>query len=91
MIPIFIVSYNNGILVKRSVEAIRKFAPSNPITILDNASRFNDTLDILSELEKLPSVTVKKYTTNTGPWRVLRDLEFNEVRKSPFCFNRSRS
>ena len=84
MIPIFIVSYNNGILVKRSVEAIRKFAPSNPITILDNASRFNDTLDILSELEKLPSVTVKKYTTNTGPWRVLRDLEFNEVRKSPF-------
>lgn len=84
MFPIYIVSYNNGFLVKNSLESIRKFAPNNPIFILDNASASDETINILSELEKLPSVKVIRYTTNTGPWRVLRDPEFSEVRKSPF-------
>lgn len=83
-IPIFVVSYNNGFLVRDSVQNLRRIAPDNPITILDNASTSEDTQEILTTLDRLPGVTVHRYGENRGPWRVLRDPEWARVRNDPF-------
>lgn len=84
MIPIYITCFNNGFMVERTVNALRKFAPNNNITILDNASTSIKTKIILDNLEKEENTTVIRYPNNSGPWRVLSDPEFEETRKSPF-------
>ena len=84
MIPFFIVSHNNAFLVKATVNSIRRFAPYNVITVLDNKSTDADSLCILNELKSLDNVIVRLYNDNTGPWRVIREQEFCNVRTKPF-------
>jgi FkbM family methyltransferase len=83
-IPFFVISFNNGFFVKNTVRAIRKFAQSNQIHIIDNASSSKETLTILDNLEKEKNVQVERYSTNKGPWTVLRDPEYGQIRKNPF-------
>lgn len=81
-IPIFIVCYNNGLLVRNSVNNVKKF--NQPVIIIDNCSTFQETIDILQELEQHEEVNVLRYNDNKGPWRVMYDDEFKDVRKQPF-------
>jgi len=84
MIPFYIPSYNNGFLVENTVNGIRLIASKNPIIILDNASHDHETKEILQKLSMREDIQVKFYQDNPGPWRVLIDSEFEEVRRRPF-------
>ena len=64
MIPIIVISFNNGRYVNHMVEQLRRFAALTDIRILDNCSTDPETL---AYLESAP-VTVLRNTTNVGPW-----------------------
>lgn len=81
VIPIYIVSYNNGILVRNTVDAVKKF--KQPIYVIDNNSDCPDTIKTLNQLE-LENITIIRYSNNKGPWRILYDEEYSTVRKHPF-------
>lgn len=64
MVPICIISFNNGRYVKHMVEQLGRITPLAEIWILDNCSTDPDTL---AYLETVP-VRVLRNPTNVGPW-----------------------
>jgi hypothetical protein len=71
-IPIYIICYNNGFMVKDCVISLKnKF--KNPIIILDNASDSQKTLNILNEL-KSNGISVNHQTHNKG-YKIINEIE----------------
>ena len=71
-IPIYLICFNNGFMVKNSVEILKnKF--KNPIIILDNASDSIKTKKILQEL-KDQNVQVLHQSNNKGHF-IIKEIE----------------
>lgn len=84
MIPVYIPCFNNGWMVKKTVnDLLDKFYSQIKIFIQDNNSKGVTTISILKELNNIDNVTVQYYHDN-NPWRVLRTDEFSEQRKNIF-------
>jgi hypothetical protein len=63
-VPIFIICWNNGFMVKRTVDVCLKKFPQCPLFVCDNGSTHNTTVSILKELELIPNVTVNYHKQN---------------------------
>ena len=82
-IPIYIICFNNGFMVKNTVKnCLQKF--KNPIKILDNASNSEHTKLILKELESLDNVQIQYLKENRGPYIIREQPEFQDVRNNFF-------
>ena len=63
-IPIYIICFNNGFMVKNSVEALKsKF--KNPLIVINNASGSKSTISILEELKR-KGITILDQSHNKG-------------------------
>ena len=69
-IPVIIICFNNGILVKNTVHAVQRFRPLPEIVVVDNGSSCAETENILSELSSY--VTVVRVGHNKHAHRVFR-------------------
>ncbi len=63
-IPFFIICWNNGFMVKRTVDTCLKKFPQCPIFVCDNGSTHSTTINILKELETKSNVTVNYHKKN---------------------------
>ena len=71
MIPILIISYNNHKYVENTIRQIIHINASleNSITIIDNNSNDNDTLQYLKDIvSRYSSIKVIYNSSNNGPW-----------------------
>jgi len=81
-IPKYIISYNNGFLVRNTYMSLRKIAPTNPIFVVDNNSRCPETIAILNLLEKLGAKVLR--FKNNIIHRLYNDPYFASVRNKHF-------
>jgi len=67
-VPIVIVSYNNCLYVKNTVQQLLQFDPAfaEHIIIMDNNSSDKNTIDYLNKAEK--DIRVVRNASNNGPW-----------------------
>jgi hypothetical protein len=71
-IPIYIICFNNGFMVKDTVKALKsKF--KNPLIIIDNASDSKNTISILEELKR-DGVSILVQPYNKGH-RIIDEIE----------------
>lgn len=71
-IPVFLISFNRGGMLKRTIAAIRRLSTPTEIVIHDNGSTDPDTTAILNELEK-GGIKVFRYPA------IHSDTELNRV------------
>jgi hypothetical protein len=83
MIPIFIISYNNGWLVEKMVKVLIKKFKNHPIYVIDNGSTNSNTIEILKKLSEM-GINVYFFSDNKGPWRVYSEPSLKLLTSSPF-------
>lgn len=79
MIPIYIISFNNGYYVKNTVEQlVRREIDVKNIHVLDNASTGTETVKVLEELET-KGIQVTRFSENHGHLVWQHEEIWNEI------------